>query len=41
MLTLLFMMVFVHAFLVGFKIGMISRITLTAAIYQKVNYLSA
>ena len=28
-----------HAFLAGYKIGMLSRITLTAAIYQKVmNY---
>lgn len=27
-----------HAFLTAFKIGMLSRITLTAAIYQKVMY---
>jgi hypothetical protein len=36
-LTVLLMIVVCHAFLIGFKIGMISSITLTAAIYQKVN----
>ena len=36
MLTVLFMVVFCHTFLFGYKIGMISRITLTAATYQKV-----
>lgn len=38
-LTGFFVVGFAHMCIVGYKIGIITSITLTAAIYQKVNYV--